>query len=94
MIRRAIWLMLGAAVGITGYRKLSRAARTLLPQRDLLGSLSRGSAGAPRALPARGSPGRGAAAQPSGRGIAAGTAAFVRDVRDGMTDYLDRHRDI
>jgi len=94
MIRRAIWLLLGAAVGITGYRKLSRAARTLLPQRDLLGSLSRRSADVPRALPAPGSPGRGAAAQPPGRGVAGGTAAFVRDVRAGMADYLDRHRDI
>ena len=94
MIRRTIWLMLGAAVGITGYRKLSRAARTLLPQRDLLGSVGGRSAGAPRALPAPGSPGRGPAAQASGRGIAAGTAAFVRDVRSGMADYLDRHRDI
>jgi hypothetical protein len=91
MIRRAIWLMLGAAVGITGYRKLSRAARTVLPQRDLLGPPSRRSAGAPRPRPA---PGRGGPAQPSERGVAAGTAAFVRDVRAGMADYLDGHRDI
>lgn len=91
MTRRAIWLMLGAALGITGYRKLTRAARTVLPQRDLLGPLGRRSAGAPRPLQA---PGRGVPAQPSGRGVAAGTAAFVRDVRAGMADYLDRHRDI
>jgi hypothetical protein len=91
MIRRAIWLTLGAGIGIAGYRKLSRAARTLLPQRDLLRPLNQRSASAQAALPAAG---RDAAAQPSGRGVAAGTAAFVRDVRSGMADYLDRHRDI
>jgi hypothetical protein len=91
MIRRAFWFTLGAAGGIAGYRKLTRAARTLLPQRELLGPLSQRPAGAQRALPASG---RGAAAQPSGRSIVAGTAAFVRDVRAGMADYLDRHRDL
>ena len=46
MIRRATWLVVGAAAGIAGYRKLSRAARTLLPQGELLGPVSRRSAGA------------------------------------------------
>ena len=82
MIRRATWLVLGAAAGIAGYRKLSRAARTLLPQGELLGPVSRRSAGAAHQR------------QASGRGPGAGTAAFVRDVRAGMTDYMDRHRDI
>lgn len=81
MIRRAIWLVLGAAAGIAGYRKLTRAAKTLLPQGELLGPAGHRAAGAadPR--------------QASGRGHGAGTAAFVRDVRAGMADYLDRRRD-
>jgi hypothetical protein len=31
MIRRLLWLVLGAVLGITGYRRLSAAARALLP---------------------------------------------------------------
>jgi hypothetical protein len=82
MIRRAIWLTLGAAAGIAGYRKLTRAAQTLLPNADLLAPVNRRSAGAARPRQAS-RPGRGAR-----------TAAFVRDVRAGMAEYLDRHRDI
>jgi hypothetical protein len=82
MIRRATWLVLGAAAGIAGYRKLARAAKTLLPQGELLGPVSRRSTRDARPRRA------------SGRGADAGTAAFVRDVRAGMADYLDRHRDI
>ncbi len=62
MIRRLFWVVLGAAVGIGGYRRVSRAARMLLPNGGLVG--------------------------------ASGTAAFVRDVRAGMAEYLDRHGDI
>ena len=82
MIRRATWLVLGAAAGIAGYRKLSRAAKTLLPQGELLGPVSRRSAGTAHQR------------QASGRRSGAGTAAFVRDVRAGMADYMERHRDI
>jgi hypothetical protein len=82
MIRRFIWLMIGAVLGITGYRRVTKAARSLLPQGDLLAPLSRRPAGA--------APGRHA----QGRGAGAGTAAFVRDVRTGMAEYMDRHREI
>jgi hypothetical protein len=61
MIRRAFWLVVGAALGITGYRRLTRlvsAGRANRPDR------------------------------------AARTAAFMRDVRAGMAEYMDRHRDI
>ena len=31
MIRRALWLLLGAALGIAGYRRAGRLARAMLP---------------------------------------------------------------
>ncbi len=65
MIRRAFWLVTGAALGIAGYRRLTRAAKELLPRREL--------------------PGRSASTR---------TASFVGDVRAGMAEYMDRHRDI
>jgi len=61
VIRRAFWLVAGAALGITGYRRLMRLV------------------------------GAGKVSRPS---HAAGTAAFMRDVRAGMAEYMDRHRDI
>ena len=76
MIRRGFWFAAGAVAGIAGYRRASRAVRTLLPQADLL---ARGSASARRVAGQRG----------AGQQAAAGTAAFVRDVRTGMADYLD-----
>ncbi len=82
MIRRMIWLAIGAVLGITGYRRLTRAAKSLLPHGDLLAPLGRRAAGSapPRRQPAS--------------DAGAGTVAFVRDVRAGMAEYLDRHRDI
>lgn len=71
MIRRGFWLALGAALGVTGYRRAGRLARAMLPARR---------------PPARRPPAR----WPSARGTG-GTAAFLRDVRDGMDEYLDRH---
>jgi hypothetical protein len=68
MIRRGFWLVLGAALGVTGYRRAGKLARAMLPGRR----------------PA----GRGARSARRGTG---GTAAFLRDVRDGMDEYLDRH---
>jgi hypothetical protein len=79
MIRRGFWFAAGAVAGIAGYRRASRAVRTLLPQADLL---TRGPAAG------RAWAGRRAARQKA----VAGTAAFVRDVRTGMADYLDSRR--
>ena len=31
MIRRLLWFLLGAAIGITGYRKVTRLARSVSP---------------------------------------------------------------
>lgn len=85
MIRRGFWLGLGAVLGVTGYRRVTRLARTLAP--------------APREpRPAAGAGGR--RAELTGRRALAGAAragrstaegvAFVRDVREGMAEYLDR----
>jgi hypothetical protein len=79
MIRRSFWLATGAVLGITGDRRVTRTARALLPHGDLLGQLQR------RAGPAA------AGRRPSRAGTE--TIAFVRDVRAGMADYLDRHRE-
>ena len=48
MIRRISWLAIGAVLGITGYRRLTRAAKSLLPAGDALVPLSRRTAGADR----------------------------------------------
>jgi hypothetical protein len=94
MIRRGIWMAVGAALGVAGYRRATRLARTLVPEGR------RGAAGRPRAVPAgqvvlrpRQLTGRRvlAGAALAGRGAAEG-AAFVRDVRDGMAEYLDRQQ--
>jgi hypothetical protein len=81
MIRRSFWLASGAVLGIAGYRRVTRAAKALLPQGDPLGQLNK-------------RPGR--ATLPSRVASRAGTEsiAFVRDVRIGMADYIDRHREI
>jgi hypothetical protein len=93
MIRRGFWLAVGATLGISGYRRASRVARSLSP--------------AARTVPPGGRvppPGRVlprpdlttrrilAGAAVAGRSTAEG-AAFVRDVRDGMAEYLDRRAD-
>jgi hypothetical protein len=67
VIRRGLWLGLGAALGVTGYRRVSRIAGGLRP--------------------ASRTPGLAAGRRPG-----AGTLGqFVRDVRDGMDEYLERH---
>jgi hypothetical protein len=66
MIRRLFWMIVGALLGVTGYRRVSRLARTVT---------LRGPA-----------PGRA-----RGQDWASGAARFVRDVRDGMDLYTDRH---
>jgi hypothetical protein len=90
MIRRLFWLVLGAALGIAGYRRVSRAARMLLPISGLAGQVG--------SRPARPALAYGASSGPTrserGRSAPSGTAAFVRDIRSGMAEYLDQHRDI
>ena len=90
MIRRGFWVAVGAAIGVSGYRRASRVARTVFPARP--GSaLVTGPAG--RARPAV-ITGRGllAAAASAGRGTAQGVA-FARDVREGVAEYLEGQGD-
>jgi hypothetical protein len=78
MIRRGFWLVAGAAIGVAGYRKASRLARSLAGQSSLPRLTQSTGAGAPP-WPVR-----------LGTG-ARSAAAFVRDVREGMADYHAEH---
>jgi hypothetical protein len=98
MIRRGFWLATGAALGVMGYRRVTRLARGLglgvdaPPQagqngrhadsRQLRGSDS-----------LTGRPRHQAPARPRGT-IASIVSAtvFVRDVREGMAEYWSLHR--
>jgi hypothetical protein len=86
MIRRGFWVAVGAAIGVSGYRRASRLARTVFPARP-------GSALATGARPTL-ITGRSllAAAASAGRGTAQGVA-FARDVREGVAEYLERQGD-
>jgi hypothetical protein len=81
MIRRGFWLALGAALGVAGYRRAGRLARALRP--SMIGArLARGGSSRSRT-------GRAACSVTGGPG---GAAAFLRDVRDGMDEYLERRQ--
>ncbi len=102
MIRRGFWLTVGAVIGVTGYRRATRLARSILPAAPATPATPAARAGRSRLAltrpeqrrdrPGRDELGRRAvvAAASAGRSAAA-SAAFVRDVRDGMAEYLDRH---
>ena len=84
MIRRLFWMIAGALLGVTGYRRVSRLARAVAVGRR------RGEArGRPRGrdLP-RGNRAHGDRTHRYG---ARSVALFARDVRDGMELYTDRH---
>jgi hypothetical protein len=92
MIRRGFWLVTGAVLGVTGYRKATQLARTLTGAesaggtRPLPGTRARLRAAAPRAA-AR--PGGGAS---SAVARAASATGFVREMRAGMAEYWDLRR--
>jgi hypothetical protein len=88
MIRRGFWLAAGAVLGVTGYRRLTRLARILtVPRTPGLQSLpGPGSTARPQLM---GPPAR--SRSQVTRAVAA--ARFVRDVRDGMAEYRELHRD-
>jgi len=88
MIRRGFWLVTGAVLGVTGYRKATQLARTLTgaqpaatPQ-PLPGS---------RAVPPRALTGRGGGASTAVARVAS-AAGFVREMRAGMAEYWDLRR--
>jgi hypothetical protein len=101
MIRRGCWLALGAVLGVTGYRRAIKLARAMLPGRGQpgrglpgRGQLARAGLGTLGALSGRGMLGGGARIRRTaiGGGEPAGRAAgFLRDVREGRAEYLDRH---
>jgi hypothetical protein len=92
VIRRGFWLLAGAVLGVTGYRKASQLARAVVPagRPARTGVLTL----APQSLrdrrPLLTSRQILSGAARAGRSAAQG-AAFARDVRDGMAEYLDRH---
>ena len=90
MIRRGFWVAVGAAIGVSGYRRASRLARTVFPARPGCALATARPAGTRPALIT----GRSllAAAACAGRGTAQGVA-FARDVREGVAEYLDRQGD-
>jgi hypothetical protein len=93
MIRRGFWVAVGAAIGVSGYRRASRLARSVFPDRDGRPGRALATPGAGQARPAV-LTGRTllAAAASTGRGTAQGVA-FARDVREGVAEYLDRQAD-
>ncbi len=106
-MRRAIWLTAGVALGVVGYRRLDRAAKSLTGQLRTV---------RPAVPPVRQSAGDRAAASPSTRSSAAATLStaiwtarqarafmqasrtagvqagtFMTEVRTGMAEYLQAH---
>ena len=83
-MRRGFWLTAGAVLGVAGYRRATR----------LVDGLARGAAGG-RARPAAcglDPASRAQRGEPTGPAARIGDAAgFVRDVRDGVAEYLELH---
>jgi hypothetical protein len=91
VIRRGFWLVAGAVLGVTGYRKASQLARAVVPaSRPAQTGVLTLAPQPPRRRPllTSGQILRGAAR--AGRSAAQG-AAFARDVKDGVAEYLDRN---
>jgi hypothetical protein len=88
MIRRGFWLTAGVVLGVTGYRRVTRLAS----------ALAGGRTAGIRSLPGTGPTVRPQMLAPpkprrsnTARVVAA--ARFVQDVRDGMAEYRNLHRD-
>ncbi|MHB1594575.1 MAG: hypothetical protein ACYCO9_08060 [Streptosporangiaceae bacterium] len=90
MIRRGFWLAVGAFLGVTGYRRLARAARSVAPGRVLTPAVQR-RAGDPANRGGHVLAGDQAAAVRAAVGFGREAGAFLRDVRIGMAEYMDRH---
>jgi hypothetical protein len=106
MIRRGFWVVTGAVLGVTGYRRVTRLASMLSVPKSARSRPGPGSAAGQRMLPT--APGR-VLVQATPRRVAPGVlapgggvrtnvaravaaAGFLRDVRDGMAEYWDLHR--
>jgi hypothetical protein len=92
MIRSVFWMSLGAAVGVSGYRKFTRLARAVSPGRapESVRSWGAGSAqsgpSGPTVPPVPAETARAPWPARLARGAVA-TAEFARDVQDGMRLY-------
>jgi hypothetical protein len=87
MIRRGFWIAVGALLGVTGYRRLARTARSLTQGRTLAPAGQRQvSAGRDPAVGWEQS-----LAVRAAVAIGRDAGAFIRDVRIGMAEYMDRH---
>jgi hypothetical protein len=91
VIRRGFWLVAGAVLGVTGYRRATRLVRAVAPAVPARTGSAGGDSSARTADRRPLLTGRAvlAGAARAGRGVAQG-AAFVRDVSDGMAEYWDR----
>jgi hypothetical protein len=89
MIRRGFWVVVGATLGVSGYRRASRLARSVFPARPGGALVTSPGQLRPPVITGRSLL---AAAASAGRGTAQG-AAFARDVAEGMAEYLDRQGD-
>ena len=84
MMRRATWLAAGAVLGVVGYRRLDRAAKSLTGPRAGTGRHAAAAAGwMTRRVRLS------LSAERRSRG---GLATFARDVRVGIDEYLDTHQ--
>jgi len=106
MIRRGFWMVTGAVLGVTGYRRVTRLARMLTGPKPAASMPGTGPSAGPRMLAPPGRPvmarqvmarlvaGRPASGlgKPSRLARAVAAAGFVRDVRDGMAEYWDLRR--
>ncbi len=86
MIRRGFWLVVGATLGVTGYRRASRLLQSFRPTPS--GQVASGRVVLRTESLLTGRRVLSGAAR-AGRGAAA-SAAFVRDVREGVAEYLDQ----
>jgi hypothetical protein len=83
MMRRGFWLAAGAVLGVAGYRKASRMARSVTGAAVPGRMLSSG----PRALAPGGETGPPVPLVARLRSA----ASFARDVREGMAEYRELH---
>lgn len=94
MISRGLWLVAGAVLGVTGYRRITRMLRPA-PGRRAVREPSRPPVAVAGVVPSRELPAASGvllvrvlrAVGHTGRE----TGLFLRDVRMGMAEYLDRH---
>jgi hypothetical protein len=98
-MRRTIWLGAGAVLGIIGYRRADRAARSITGAGQVNSpppAVPQASAPSPAGLAiglVAWTAARVRARRAAGRSPGFAIAAFIGDVRAGMAEYLDGHEE-